>query len=66
MARTCREYGKIHKRIVLLERPEGKPPLRRPRRRWEDNINMDLKEEGCDATNCMDLVQDRDQGQAYT
>jgi hypothetical protein len=32
---------------VLVGKPEGKGPLRRPRRRWEDNINMDLQEVGC-------------------
>ena len=31
---------------VLVGKPEGKRPLRRPRRRWEDNIKMDLKEVG--------------------
>ena len=33
---------------VLLEKPEGKRPLGRPRRRWEYNIKMDLREVGCD------------------
>jgi len=32
---------------VLLKNPEGKRPQGRPRRRWEDNIKMDLKEVGC-------------------
>jgi hypothetical protein len=32
---------------VLVGRPEGKRPLGRPRRRWEDNIKMDLQEVGC-------------------
>jgi hypothetical protein len=32
---------------VLVGRPEGRRPLRRPRRRWEDNIRMDLREVGC-------------------
>jgi len=32
---------------VLVENPEGKRPLGRPRRRWEDNIKMDLQEVGC-------------------
>jgi len=32
---------------VLVGQPEGKRPLRRPRCRWEDNINMDLQEVGC-------------------
>ena len=34
---------------VLEEKPEGKRPLERPRRRWEDNIKMDLREMGCDS-----------------
>ena len=34
----------VHK--VLVGKPEGKRPLRRPRRRWEDNIKMDLQEVG--------------------
>ena len=34
--------------IVLVGKPEGKIPLRRPRRRWEDNIRKDLREVGCD------------------
>ena len=32
---------------VLVEEPEGKKPLGRPRRRWEDNIKMDIQEVGC-------------------
>jgi hypothetical protein len=32
---------------VLVRKPEGKRPLVRPRRRWEDNIRMDLQEVGC-------------------
>ncbi|KAJ4436020.1 hypothetical protein ANN_18646 [Periplaneta americana] len=47
---------------VLVGRPEGNRPLGRPRRRWEDNIKMDLREVGYDWTN---LTQDRDQWQAY-
>ena len=48
-----------------MARNEGKRSLGRPRRRWEDNIKMDLKEVGCDARNWMDLAQDKDQWQAY-
>jgi len=44
---------------VLFGRPEGKRPLGRPRRRWEDNINMDLREIGIDGANWILLVQDR-------
>jgi len=35
------ETREVHKYTVLLGRPEGKRPLRRPRRRWEDNIKLD-------------------------
>jgi hypothetical protein len=44
---------------VLVGRPEGKRPLGRPRRRWEDNIKMDLREIGIDGTNLIQLTQDR-------
>jgi hypothetical protein len=44
---------------VLVGRPEGKRPLGRPRRRWEDNIKMDLTEIGIDGANWIQLVQDR-------
>jgi hypothetical protein len=44
---------------VLVGRPEGKRPLARPRRRWEDNIKMDLKEMGTDGANWIQLAQDR-------
>jgi hypothetical protein len=39
-------------------RPEGKRPLGRPRRRWEDNIKMDLREIGIDGANWIQLAQD--------
>jgi hypothetical protein len=38
--------------------PEGKRPLGRPRRRWEDNIKMDLQEPGCGDMEGIDLAQD--------
>jgi hypothetical protein len=44
---------------VLVGRPEGKRPLGRPRRRWEDNIKMDLREIGIDEANWIRLAQDR-------
>ncbi|KAJ4432165.1 hypothetical protein ANN_20781 [Periplaneta americana] len=50
---------------VLVGRPEGKRPLGRPRRRWEDNIKMDLREVGYDDRERINLVQDRDQWRAY-
>ncbi|KAJ4451853.1 hypothetical protein ANN_03331 [Periplaneta americana] len=50
---------------VLVGRPAGKRPLGRPRRRWEDNIKMDLREVGYDGRDWINLAQDRDQWQAY-
>jgi hypothetical protein len=44
---------------VLVGRLEGKRPLGRPRRRWEDNIKMDLKETGIDGANWIQLAQGR-------
>jgi hypothetical protein len=46
---------------ILVGNPEGKRPLGRPRRRWEDNIRMDLREIGCGGMDWIDLAQDRDQ-----
>jgi hypothetical protein len=48
---------------VLVEKPEGKKPLGRPRRRWEDWIRMDLREIGC-GVEWNQLAQDRDQWRA--
>ncbi|KAJ4447212.1 hypothetical protein ANN_09214 [Periplaneta americana] len=50
---------------VLVGRPEGKSSLGRPRRRWEDNIKMDLREVGYDGTEWINLAQDRDQWRVY-
>ena len=44
----------------LVGKPEGKRPLGRPRRRWEDNIIMDLQEVGCGGMDWIVLAQDRD------
>ena len=46
---------------VLVGKPEGKRPLGRPRRSWEDNVRMDLREVGCDLGEWIDLAEDRDQ-----
>jgi hypothetical protein len=45
---------------VLVEKPEEKRPLGRPRRRWEDNIKMDFQEVGGGRGEWMELAQDRD------
>ena len=45
---------------VLVGKHEGKGSLGRPRRRWEDNIKMDLQEVGCGVMDWIDLAQDRD------
>ncbi|KAJ4431820.1 hypothetical protein ANN_20425 [Periplaneta americana] len=50
---------------VLVGSPEGKRPLGRPRRRWEDNIKMDLREVGYDHRDWINLAQDRDRWRAY-
>ena len=49
---------------VLVGKPEGKRPLGGSRRRWEDNIKMDLREVGGGCGDWMELAQDRDRWQA--
>ena len=49
---------------VLVGEPEGKRPLGRPRRRWEDNIKMDLQEVGGRRGDWIELAQDRDRWRA--
>jgi hypothetical protein len=49
---------------ILVGNPEGKRPLGRPRRRWVDNIKIDLRERGWDGGDWIDLAQDRDQWRA--
>ena len=44
---------------VLVGKPEGKRPLGRPRRRWGDNIRMDLQDVGCGYMDWIGLAQDR-------
>jgi hypothetical protein len=66
MGGTCGMHGggKCFYRI-LVGRPEVKRPLRRPRRRWEDNIKMDLREIGINGANGIRLAQDSVQWQAF-
>jgi hypothetical protein len=49
---------------ILVEKPEGKRPLGRPRRRWVDNIKMELIETEWDGLDLFDRAQDRDQWRA--
>jgi hypothetical protein len=50
--------------MVLVGNPEGKKPLGRPRRRWEDGIRMDLREIGLGSVERIHLAQDRDRWRA--
>jgi hypothetical protein len=50
---------------ALVGRPEGKRPLGRPRRRWEVNIKLDLREIGIDGANWIQLAQDRVQWREF-
>jgi hypothetical protein len=49
---------------ILVGKAEGKRPLGRPRRRWVDNIKIDLREIGWDGVDWVDMSQDRDQSRA--
>ena len=49
---------------VLVGKPEGKRPLGRPRRSWEDNIMMALQKLGCGGMDWIELAQDRDRWRA--
>jgi len=53
-----RERRDVNK--VLVGKPEGKRPLRRPRHRWENNIKIGLQEVGCEGMDWFELAQDRD------
>jgi len=65
MGGTCSAYGEEEGvYIVLVGKPEGKRPLGRPRRRWEENIKMDLREVICRSTDWIELAEDRDRWRA--
>jgi len=61
MGGTCSPYGGGEGRVQGCGgKPEGRRPLVRPRRRWEDIIKMDLQEVGCGVMDWITLAQDRD------
>ena len=65
MGRACSAYREDRGvQRVLVGKPEGKRPLGRPRRRWEDNIKMDLQEVGGRCGDWMELAQGRDRWRA--
>jgi hypothetical protein len=49
---------------ALVGKPEGRRPLERPRRRWEDNIKMNLREVGWGGMDWINLIQDKDRWRA--
>jgi hypothetical protein len=57
MCGACTYGGGVHR--VLVRKPEGKRPLGKPRRRWKDNIKIDLQEVRGGRGNWMELAQDR-------
>jgi len=62
---VCSTYGEgrgVYR--VLMGKPEGRRPLGRPRRRWEDNIKMDLQEVGYGGVDWIRLAQDRNRCRA--
>jgi hypothetical protein len=66
-SRRMRWAGHVARRVegrggygVLVGKPGGKRPLGRPRRRWEDNIKIDLQEVGCGGMDWIELTQDGD------
>ena len=50
---------------ILVGKPEERRPLGRPRRRWEDNIKMDLQKVGCGGMDWINLAQDRGRWRAF-
>jgi hypothetical protein len=67
MGGTCGTHGGGERCLyrVLVGRPECKRPPERPRRRWEDNVKLDLREMWIDGTNWTELARDRVQWRAF-
>jgi hypothetical protein len=65
-SRTMRWAGYVARmgEKTLVGKPEGKRPLGRPRRRWMNNIRMDLRETGWDSRDWINLARDRDRWRA--
>jgi hypothetical protein len=62
---ACSTHGeKRNAYRILVGKPEGRRPLGRTRRRWVDNIKIDLRETGWDGVDWVDLAHDRDQWRA--
>jgi hypothetical protein len=65
MRRQCSTNGEERNAYrILVGKPEGRRPLGRPRRRWVDNIKVDLREVGWGSMDWIDLARDRDQWRA--
>jgi hypothetical protein len=65
MGGECSVHGEMRNACkILFGKPEDRRPLGRPRRKWEDNINMDLREIGVGDMDWIHLPQDRDRWRA--
>jgi len=65
MSWACSAYGERRSEYrVVVGKPKGKRPLRILKRRWEDNIKMNLQEVGCGGMDWIELAQDRSKWQA--
>ena len=60
ISRKDKIRNNIIKQKMNVARSDGRRPLGRPRRRWVDNVRMDLQEVGCGYMDCIGLAQDRD------
>jgi hypothetical protein len=66
MGKTCSSEGERRGMYrILVGKPEGKRPLGRPKRRWEDNIKAGLQEVGCGGMDWIEVDQDRERRQAH-
>jgi hypothetical protein len=66
MSKACSTNGEKRKAYrILVGNAEGKRPLGKPRRRWVDNIKMDLRDIAWDGMDWIDLAKDRNQCRAF-